>query len=81
MELISLNKMAERFGVTAKTFARRVRADNIPYTPFGRSMRFDPVEVVAYLRALRVADKPVVVKYQPRKVNNKRHRLAEALGL
>ena len=78
MELISLKQIASHYGVTPKTFARRVRAEGIPYTPFGRSMRFDKTEVQAYLRS-KIAP-PVTVKYTPVR-KGKNNKLAEALGL
>lgn len=75
--------MAERFNISAKTFAKYVVRDRIPYYVFGRSKRFDPAIVEAYL--LKAPPEPSnVVKFKPvskRRRNQKSNSFAEALGL
>lgn len=83
MTRLSLKQMAAAFGKSPKTFAARVRREQIPFTPFGRSMLFDPIEVEAYLRAQQ-SEPAKVAKFSPsvRKSRVKKVcRLADAVGL
>lgn len=73
--------MAAEYGATPKTFARRVRADKIPHELFGRSMKFDPVAVSAYLAALAMVEVSNVVRFPVRKTKSTKSRFAEAVGL
>lgn len=47
---LSLEEMAEHFGQCTKTFAKYVKAYQIPHIKLGRAMFFDKAEVVEFLK-------------------------------
>lgn len=81
---LSLSEMAERFNISAKTFAKYVENRGIPYYPFGRTKRFDPCEVAAYMRMIPEPPEPSnVVQIKPvrKQRKQKKSRFAEACGV
>ena len=53
--LIDVATLAEDFALTERTIRRKVAQREIPYYRLGNSIRFDPVEIHACLKASRVA--------------------------
>ena len=53
--LIDVATLAEHLGLTERTIRRKVATGEIPYYKIGNSIRFDPVEIEAWLTACRVA--------------------------
>lgn len=54
--LIDVATLAEHLGLTERTIRRRVAQGEIPYYKLGNSIRFDPVEIQAWLEACRSAN-------------------------
>lgn len=53
--LIEVATLAEHLGLTERTIRGKVAQGGIPHYKIGNSIRFDPVEVEAWLKACRVA--------------------------
>ena len=53
--LIDVATLAEHLGLTERTIRRKVAQGEIPHYKIGNSIRFDPVEIEAWLKACRVA--------------------------
>ena len=53
--LIDVATLAEHLGLTERTIRRKVADGEIPHYKLGNSIRFDPVEIEAWLQACRVA--------------------------
>ena len=53
--LLDIDGLAARLGVTARFVRRLVEERRVPFVKLGRLVRFDPVEVQAWIRASRVA--------------------------
>ena len=53
--LIDVATLAEHLGLTERTIRRKVADGEIPHYKLGTSIRFDPVEIDAWLQACRVA--------------------------
>ncbi len=53
--LIDVATLAQHLGVTERTIRRKVADGEIPHYKLGHSIRFDPVEIEAWLQACRVA--------------------------
>jgi excisionase family DNA binding protein len=52
--LIDITRAAERLGVTVRYMRRLVAERRIPYVKLGHLLRFDPVELEAWIDAARV---------------------------
>ena len=52
--LIDVATLAEHLGLTERTIRRKVAGGEIPHFKLGNSIRFDPVEIEAWLQACRV---------------------------
>jgi excisionase family DNA binding protein len=52
--LIDIARAAERLGVSLRYVRRLVAERRIPYVKFGHLLRFDPVELEAWIDAARV---------------------------
>lgn len=52
--LIDATTLAAHLGVTVRTIRRKVTEREIPYIRIGNLIRFDPVEIAAWLDAARV---------------------------
>lgn len=65
---LTLSQMAERLGITTKTFRKDVTSKGIPYYSVGKRMRFDPEAVKAYLNTTETEQKSnVVVMVRPKR--------------
>lgn len=53
--LIGVATLAEHLGLTERTIRRKVAQGEIPHYKIGNSIRFDPVEIEAWLKACRVS--------------------------
>ena len=53
--LIDVATLAEHLGLTERTIRRKVAQGEIPHYKIGNSIRFDPDEIEAWLKACRVA--------------------------
>lgn len=71
--------MAERLGVSVKTFSKDVKRKRIPHLMVGRSMRFDPVRVEAALLTIAADAKPILRGIVRRPAKSDKY--AKALGL
>jgi len=54
--LIDVATLAEHLGLTERTIRRKVAQGEIPHYKLGNSIRFDPVEIQAWLEACRIAN-------------------------
>jgi excisionase family DNA binding protein len=52
--LIDIARAAERLGVSVRYVRRLVAERRIPYVKFGLLLRFDPIELEAWIDAARV---------------------------
>jgi len=48
-ELIDINAVAERLGVTVRHVRRLVAEQRIPFIKWGRPLRFDPAEIERWI--------------------------------
>ena len=55
-QLLTIDQLAERLGVTRRHVRRLVAERRLPYLKVGRFIRFDPAQVVAWLDSKRVRD-------------------------
>lgn len=81
-KLLSLEEMAAELGKCSKTFAKYVRKYRIPHLKLGRTMLFDQVEVIAFLKA-RVAigsNTPETVPSSPKRVTSRKRSTSEFAG-
>jgi excisionase family DNA binding protein len=53
-DLVDITRAAERLGVTVRYMRRLVAERRIPYVKLGHLLRFDPVELEAWIDAARV---------------------------
>jgi excisionase family DNA binding protein len=53
-DLVDITRAAERLGVSVRYVRRLVAERRIPYVKFGHLLRFDPVELGAWIDAARV---------------------------
>ena len=53
--LIDVATLAVHLGLTERTIRRKVAQGEIPHYKIGNSIRFDPVEIEAWLKGCRVA--------------------------
>ena len=53
--LIDVATLAEHLGLTERTIRRKVAQGELPYYRLGNSIRFDPVEIHAWLKTCRVS--------------------------
>jgi excisionase family DNA binding protein len=53
-DLVDITRAAERLGVSVRYMWRLVAERRIPYVKFGHLLRFDPVELEAWIDAARV---------------------------
>ena len=53
--LIDVATLSEHLGLTERTIRRKVADGEVPHYKLGNSIRFDPVEIEAWLQACRVA--------------------------
>jgi excisionase family DNA binding protein len=53
-DLVDIARAAERLGVSVRYVRRLVAERRIPYVKFGHLLRFDPVELEAWIDAARV---------------------------
>lgn len=79
-EKLTLQEIARVYKTTPKTFAKRVREQQIPFEPLGRQKRFDLDTVRKHLETREAAgiDTPRKRVSLPKKGGNK---YAEALGV
>lgn len=54
-ELLTMDQLAERLGVTRRHVRRLVTERRVPFIRVGRFIRFDPAEISAWLDGSRVA--------------------------
>lgn len=54
--LLDIIQLAEHLGVTTRHIRHLIAGRRIPFIRVGRFIRFDPVEVTAWLRAHRTTD-------------------------
>lgn len=54
-QLLTMDQVAERLGVTRRHIRRLVAEKRVPFLRVGRFIRFDPAEVSAWLDAHREA--------------------------
>jgi excisionase family DNA binding protein len=54
VDLVDIARAAERLGVSVRYVRRLVAERRIPYVKFGHLLRFDPVELEAWIDAARV---------------------------
>jgi excisionase family DNA binding protein len=54
-DLVDITRAAERLGVTVRYMRRLVAERRIPYVKFGHLLRFDPIELEAWIDAARVS--------------------------
>jgi excisionase family DNA binding protein len=54
--LLDIAGVAERLGVTVRHVRRLVAERRIPFVKWGRRLRFDPVEIDAWIDRHRVAE-------------------------
>jgi excisionase family DNA binding protein len=54
-ELIGIEQLAQRLGITVRHVRRLVAEKRVPYYKVGRLVRFHPAEITAWLDARRVA--------------------------
>lgn len=52
-ELIDINAVAERLGVTVRHVRRLVAEQRIPFIKWGRPLRFDPAEIERWIDSAR----------------------------
>jgi excisionase family DNA binding protein len=60
--LLDIEGLATRLGVGARFVRRLVEERRVPFVKVGRLVRFDPVEVEAWIRASRVAPQRTLVR-------------------
>jgi excisionase family DNA binding protein len=53
-DLVDITRAAERLGVSLRYMRRLVAERRVPYVKFGHLLRFDPVELEAWIDAARV---------------------------
>jgi excisionase family DNA binding protein len=53
-DLVDIARAAERLGVSVRYVRRLVAERRIPYVKFGHLLRFDPIELEAWIDAARV---------------------------
>ena len=53
--LLDIDGLAARLGVTARFVRRLVEERRVPFVKLGRLVRFDPIEVEAWIGSSRVA--------------------------
>lgn len=51
--LVSIGDVARRLGVTERHVRRLVAEDRIPHRRWGKLLRFDPVDIEAWLDSVR----------------------------
>lgn len=56
--LMTLPEVAERLGVNERHVRRLVAERRIPFVKWGHLLRFDPVELEAWVEAARIAPQP-----------------------
>jgi excisionase family DNA binding protein len=60
--LLDIDGLATRLGVSARFVRRLVEERRVPFVKVGRLVRFDPVEVEAWITASRVAPQRTLVR-------------------
>lgn len=63
--LIDVATLAEHLGLTERTIRRKVADGEIPHYKLGNSIRFDPVEIEAWLQACCVAPRTPTTAASP----------------
>ena len=53
-ELLTIDQLAERLGITVRHVRRLVAEKRVPYYKVGRLVRFDPAEITTWLGTRRV---------------------------
>ena len=53
-QLLTMDQLAERLGVTRRHVRRLVDERRVPFLRVGRFIRFDPVEIAEWLDSTRV---------------------------
>lgn len=54
-QLLTMDQLAERLGVTHRHVRRLVAERRVPFVRVGRFIRFEPVEIAAWLDQVRQA--------------------------
>jgi excisionase family DNA binding protein len=54
-ELMSIDQLAQRLGITVRHVRRLVAEKRVPYYKVGRLVRFDPTEINLWLQTRRVS--------------------------
>jgi excisionase family DNA binding protein len=54
--LLNIDQLAERLGVSSRHIRRLIAERRVPHLRVGRFVRFDPVDVAAWLDGSRVAN-------------------------
>jgi excisionase family DNA binding protein len=54
-ELMSIDQLAQRLGITVRHVRRLVAEKRVPYYKVGRLVRFDPAEITQWLETRRVS--------------------------
>jgi excisionase family DNA binding protein len=54
-QLLTIEQLAQRLGITVRHVRRLVAEKRVPYYKVGRLVRFDPAEITAWLGTRRVA--------------------------
>jgi excisionase family DNA binding protein len=53
-QLLSIDQLAQRLGITVRHVRRLVADKRVPYYKIGRLVRFDPAEITDWLATRRV---------------------------
>ena len=53
-QLLSIDQLAERLGVTTRHIRRLIAEKRVPYLKVGKFVRFDPAEIGSWLDRSRV---------------------------
>jgi excisionase family DNA binding protein len=53
-QLLTIDQLAERFGVSSRHVRRLVAEKRVPYLKIGKFVRFDPAEIATWLDLTRV---------------------------
>jgi excisionase family DNA binding protein len=54
-QLLTIDQLAERLGITARHVRRLVGERRLPYYKVGRLVRFDPAEISQWLQTRRIS--------------------------
>ncbi|MHB8243725.1 MAG: helix-turn-helix domain-containing protein [Acidimicrobiales bacterium] len=64
-QLLTIDQLAERLGVTVRHIRRLVAERRVPFLKVGRLIRFDPAEIALWLDEARHAQRQVSDRTRP----------------